>query len=177
MPRVTNAGSARAVDKTAPRRSVLVQQRSRDTRRKLIRAALDLWGERDFERAFEETTTGDIARAAGVSKGTFYFHFAHKDDILLEMSWLTAEIAIEEAEAAMAQGIRTLELVEQLMTSLARRVARVPRPAVLRATGHWSRLSHGSGIPPSARELRRHVRGGGALRGGSRRPAPRRRRP
>ena len=153
MPRVTNAGSGRAADKAVPRRSVLVQQRSRDTRRKLIRAALELWGERDFEQAFEETTADDIARAAGVSKGTFYFHFAHKDDILLEMSWLTAEIAIEEAEAAMGQGIRTLELVEQLMTSLARRVSRAPRPAVLRATGHWSRLAHGSGVPPSARSF------------------------
>ncbi len=153
MPRVSNAASDRAADKTVPRRSALVQQRSRDTRRKLIRAALDLWSERDFDAAFEETTAEDIARAAGVSKGTFYFHFAHKEDILLEMSWLTAEIAIEEAEAAMGQGVRTLELVEQLMTSLARRVARVPRPAVLRATGHWSRLVAGRGISPSARSF------------------------
>ncbi len=153
MPRVTTPRSDRAADKPVPRRSALAQQRSRDTRRRLIRAALDLWSERDFETAFEETTAEDIARAAGVSKGTFYFHFAHKEDILLEMSWLTAEIAIEEAEAAMAQGMRTLELVEQLMTSLARRVSRVPRPAVLRATGHWSRLAHGSAVPASARSF------------------------
>jgi AcrR family transcriptional regulator len=153
MPRVPNGTSDRAVDKTETRRSVLVQKRSRDTRRKLIRAALDLWSERDFEEAFEETTAEDIARAAGVSKGTFYFHFAHKEDILLEMSWLTAEIAIEEAAATMQNGVRTLDLVEQLMTSLARRVARVPRPAVLRATAHWSRLSHSNGVAPSARSF------------------------
>jgi AcrR family transcriptional regulator len=153
MPRVTNGTSGRSADKAETRRSALVQQRSRDTRRKLIRAALDLWSGPDFEGAFEATTAEDIARAAGVSKGTFYFHFAHKEDILLEMSWLTAEIAIEEANAAMQEGVRTLDLVEQLMTSLARRVSRVPRPAVLRATSHWSRHSYGNGVPPSARSF------------------------
>jgi AcrR family transcriptional regulator len=153
MPRVTNGSSGRAVDKTATRRSALAQSRSRNTRRKLIRAALQLWNERGFEDAFESTTAEDIARAAGVSKGTFYFHFAHKEDILLEMSWVTAEIMTEEAAAAMERGIRTLALVEQLMTSLARRVSLAPRPAVLRVTGHWSRLSHTDGIPENARSF------------------------
>jgi AcrR family transcriptional regulator len=153
MPRVTNGTSAGSTDKAETRRSALVQKRSRDTRRKLIRAALDLWSGPDFEGAFETTTAEDIARAAGVSKGTFYFHFAHKEDILLEMSWLTAEIAIEEAEAAMHEGVRTLDLVEQLMTSLARRVSRVPRPAVLRATSHWSRHWYSGGVAPSARSF------------------------
>ena len=134
----------------APRRSALQQRRSRDTRRKLIRTALELWGERGFEQAFEETTAEEIARAAGVSKGTFYFHFAHKDDILLEMPWATAEIMIEEAEAAMERQEPTLAVVEQLMTSLARRVARAPRAAVLRVIGHWSRLLH-SGTEPAMR--------------------------
>jgi AcrR family transcriptional regulator len=123
----------------APRRSALLQTRSRATRRKLIRAALELWGDRGFEKAFEETTAEEIARAAGVSKGTFYFHFAHKEDVLLEMSWATAEIMLEEAEALMGRGEPTAELVEQLMTSLAKRVARVPRAAVLLATGRLSR--------------------------------------
>jgi len=151
MPRATNGSHPQTVDKTETRRSLLQQKRSRDTRRKLIRAALDLWSERGFEDAFEGTTAEDIARAAGVSKGTFYFHFAHKEDILLEMSWVTAEVTTEEAVAAMEEGVRTLELVEQLMTSLARRVSRAPRPAVLRVTGHWSRLSHTNGIPENAR--------------------------
>lgn len=126
---------------SSPRRSALLQTRSRATRRKLIRAALELWGERGFEKAFEETTAEEIARAAGVSKGTFYFHFAHKEDVLLEMSWATAEIMLEEAEGLMAQGERTGELLEQLMASLARRVARAPRAAVLLATGRLSRVA------------------------------------
>jgi AcrR family transcriptional regulator len=136
---------------TAPRRSALQQRRSRDTRRKLIRTALELWGERGFEQAFEDTTAAEIARAAGVSKGTFYFHFAHKDDILLEMPWATAEIMIEEAEAAMQRGETSLDIVDELMGSLARRVGRAPRAAVLRMIGHWSRLLHSGSDPEGPR--------------------------
>ena len=124
-----------------PRRSALLQTRSRNTRRALIRAALDLWKERGFEAAFEETTAEEIARAAGVSKGTFYFHFAHKEDILLEMQWATADLMIEEAARAIERGEETEALVRALMASLARRVSKAPRAAVLRGMGHWARLS------------------------------------
>ena len=51
----------------AARRSGLVQDRSRDTRRKLVGAALDIWNERGFDAAFEATTVEEIAQAAGVS--------------------------------------------------------------------------------------------------------------
>jgi AcrR family transcriptional regulator len=130
--------------RTTPRRAALRQTRSRDTRRKLIRAALALWQERGFDEAYETTTAEEIARAAGVSKGTFYFHFAHKDDILLEMSWATAEVMAEEAEAGLEDGLATAELLDELMASLARRVARAPRAAVLRVTGHVVRLGNGT---------------------------------
>jgi AcrR family transcriptional regulator len=142
LTRVTHENAGAGNGKGAPRRSGLTQARSRETRRKLIRTALQLWNDRGFETAFEETTAEEIARAAGVSKGTFYFHFAHKEDILLEMPWVTAELMLDEAQLAMQWGEETLDLIEQLMASLARRVSQAPRAAVLRVTGHWSRLSH-----------------------------------
>ena len=138
----------------APRRSALSQTRSRETRRRLIRAALELWNEREFEDAFEETTSEEIARAAGVSKGTFYFHFAHKDDILLEMSWATGELMAEEAEAGMKRELGSFELADQLMMSLARRVARAPRAAVSRVAQHWARLGTGFREPIDPRAFR-----------------------
>lgn len=139
-------------DRAARRRSALSQARSRNTRRKLIRTALDLWNERGFESAFDEITAEDIARAAGVSKGTFYFHFARKDDILLEMPWATAEIMVSEAEAAMQRGDRTSDIVTRLMTSLARRVSRAPRGALLRVVGQWS-VAPADGSPGQPRGI------------------------
>jgi AcrR family transcriptional regulator len=150
MPSVPHAVDDRRGGGSRPRRAALLQKRSRNTRRRLIRAALELWNERGFDDAFEATSAEEIARTAGVSKGTFYFHFAHKEDILLEMSWATAEIAGEEAAVAMGRGDETFELVERLMTSLAGRVSQAPRGAVLRVTGHWSRLIHTNTVPVSA---------------------------
>lgn len=124
---------------TTPRRSGLIQSRSRDTRRKLIEVALGLWNERGFEEAFETTTVADIAKAAGVSKGTFYFHFANKQEILLEMAWATSRKMIEEADAGIRRGTPMFELVDQLMRSMARRVSRTPKPLVYRVIGEWSR--------------------------------------
>ena len=72
------------------RRSGLLQERSRQTRQRLVRAALELWTVRGFETGIEDTTVEEISQAAGVTKGTFYFHFARKEEILLEMGWDTA---------------------------------------------------------------------------------------
>jgi AcrR family transcriptional regulator len=126
---------------TPPRRSGLVQTRSRDTRRKLIEAALKMWDAGSFEEAFEATTVAAIAQAAGVSKATFYFHFANKQEILLEMAWATAGKMIEEADAGIRRGTPMLDLVDQLMKSMARRVSRTPKPLVFRVVGEWSHLN------------------------------------
>jgi AcrR family transcriptional regulator len=37
-----------------------------------MRAALGLWSQGNFDEAYEATTATDIARAAGVSRETFY---------------------------------------------------------------------------------------------------------
>lgn len=111
-----------------PRRSGLAQSRSRDTRRKLIHAALDMWNERGFEEAFEATTVAEIARAAGVSKGIFYFHFANKQEILLEVAWGTSRKMIEEADA----GIRTSSSSACIRASLP------PRSRYIASRGWWT---------------------------------------
>lgn len=124
-----------------PRRSGLAQDRSRDTRRKLIEAALALWNEGVFEEAFEATTVAAIARAAGVSKATFYVHFASKDEILQQTGWATAWKAVEDVDLGVRRATPLFDLVEQLTKSMARRVSRTPKAAVYRVVGQWSRMS------------------------------------
>jgi len=51
------------------------------TRARLIEAALNVFA---FE-GYEHATVDDIARAAGLSKGAFYFNFTTKEEILLEL--------------------------------------------------------------------------------------------
>src|SRR5215471_8429165 len=95
-----------------PRRSSLVQERSRRTRQQLVNAAVRLWTERGFENGVETTTVEEIARAAGVTKGTFYFHFAHKEDVLLEMSLTTGDATADVARRAADAGATIDEMLE-----------------------------------------------------------------
>jgi AcrR family transcriptional regulator len=136
---------ARAAAKSATegrRRSGLLQERSQQTRHELVRAALELWTERGFEHGIEDTTAEEIAQAAGVTKGTFYFHFAYKEEILLEMGIETAEAMMKEADLGMRRGRPAVEILHALMASLSRRVEKAPRGAVLRSLSELSRRAH-----------------------------------
>ncbi len=118
--------------RAGPKRSLLAQGRSRDTRQAIIKAALELWGERGYDTGIDDTTAEEIAARAGVAKATFYFHFARKDDILLETGWLTAKVFYEDALKALLQGGSTDEVIDEVTVKLCRRVERVPRLALRR---------------------------------------------
>ncbi len=137
--------------RTPPRqRATLVNARSRQTRRALILAALALWSEGDFDESYETSTAADIAHAAGVSKGTFYFHFASKEEVLLELSLATVQLMVDDVDKGVRQGLPLQSLTLQVMTSMARRVARAPKAAALRAgaLGVQSRLTQETAAKP-----------------------------
>jgi AcrR family transcriptional regulator len=123
----------------ARRRSGLLQTRSRQTRQRLVRVALDLWTERGFQTGIDETTVEEIVQAAGVTKGTFYFHFAHKEEILLEMGWDTAAVANEEARRCLASGRSLDESLARVMAILSRHVRAAPPQAVGKAVTEFRR--------------------------------------
>lgn len=50
------------------------------TRNQLYTQAMQLFE----ERGYEAVSIDDIARQSGVARGTFFFHFRRKDDVLLE---------------------------------------------------------------------------------------------
>jgi AcrR family transcriptional regulator len=114
-------------------RATLGNTRSRETRQALVRAALGLWAEGDFDQAYERCSAADIARAAGVSKGTFYFHFSGKEDILLEMTSATARSLLDRIEAGSRDDIPLAALTDRIMATMAERVARAPRAAAVKA--------------------------------------------
>ena len=120
-----------------PRRSSLVQERSRRTRRELVNAAVKLWTERGFESGVETTTVEEIARAAGVTKGTFYFHFAHKEDVLLEMSNAAGDASMEVARRSAEAGDAIDEIIQRAFAETARRTERMPRAAIARTLAEF----------------------------------------
>lgn len=101
-----------ATQSDTPRLSKLQQQRSRETRERLIEAAFRLW----TTVGIDATTIDDICDEAGVSKGGFYFHFARKEDLLLEIG-AAASAGQWERWVSFAEGDETTERVARQMTS------------------------------------------------------------
>ncbi|MFE9932612.1 ScbR family autoregulator-binding transcription factor [Streptomyces sp. NPDC005533] len=54
-----------------------MQERSERTRRRLVHAAAEMF----HRNGYASATLGEIAGAAGVTKGALYFHFASKDEL------------------------------------------------------------------------------------------------
>src|SRR5215813_12318999 len=58
-----------------------IRERQReDTRQRIYEAAMEIFRRDGFELA----RVDDVTKAAGVSHGTFYFHFATKDEVLVQ---------------------------------------------------------------------------------------------
>lgn len=96
----------------AVRREPLARQIQKEqTRALLVDAALRVFA----EHGYEEATVEDIAAAAGYSKGAYYFHFASKEGIFLELleQWTSDQTerlkAFDEVTPAAAAVLETLE--------------------------------------------------------------------
>jgi len=86
------------------------ERRGDRTRAKLVEAALAEFREHGFERA----SIARIARAAGVSRPTFYFHFPKKEDLLRELiAGFEADIADRAGRAGSAR-----EALEEVIRSV-----------------------------------------------------------
>jgi len=65
-------------------------------RRRIFEAAFKVFGQSGFERAKVE----DIAKEAGIGKGTLYEYFASKQELFREMAFYLWEYYIEQGRAA-----------------------------------------------------------------------------
>lgn len=80
-------------------------QRQR-TRARLFEAALA-----EFARVgFDGASVAEVARAAGVSRPTFYFHFPTKEHVLLELQW--------HKELEMVTRLSDCETLRDLLTAM-----------------------------------------------------------
>jgi AcrR family transcriptional regulator len=73
------------------------QKRAKRTRRKLKKAALDIFS----EKSIDATTVEDITEKADVGKGTLYQHFEDKDEIVIAL--------VEEAIGHLIERIRSYD--------------------------------------------------------------------
>jgi len=91
------------------------EQQRQETRRKVFEAALTIF-RRD---GVAESRIEDIATLAGVSRGTFYFHFPTKDAVLSELL-LTAEADFTAEIDALPAGAPIEDVLNTTAAAMAR---------------------------------------------------------
>jgi AcrR family transcriptional regulator len=137
---------------TPYRRSLLKQERSRETRQRLAHAAVRLWR----AQAFGDVSVAEICKEAGVVRSTFYLHFEKKEDVLGELTFMTIE-GVERDLAQKAASSKMLSLsgaLDVFVDGLARRAMRLPKQLLLANVtrgmagiariGHFDRPDFGS---------------------------------
>lgn len=70
------------------------------TRQEILNAAAELFR----TKGFDATSVDDIVLAANLAKGTFYYHFQKKDDLILALQETQLKEAATLARAALARG-------------------------------------------------------------------------
>ncbi|MFJ9610317.1 TetR family transcriptional regulator [Kitasatospora sp. NPDC101176] len=84
----------------------MVQERSERTRGRLVEAGAELFDRHGYAGA----TLGEIAGAAGVTKGALYFHFASKDEL--------ARAVFQQAECSLRSACRALRATASPLQTL-----------------------------------------------------------
>jgi AcrR family transcriptional regulator len=108
----------------------LFRRRRKEARpAELLEAALTLF----VEKGFAATRSEEVARAAGVSKGTLYLYFPSKEELLKAViqHFLGAEIEAGMQEAAAADGL-TAQTIEQLLVTWWTRIYEGPASGVFK---------------------------------------------
>jgi AcrR family transcriptional regulator len=88
------------------------QVQASETRQRLFQAACKAFAERGYHQA----NVADIARAAGVAKGTFFAHFGTKDAVITELVQHQVGSARRARAAALEAGTPVDALIAAVMT-------------------------------------------------------------
>lgn len=116
------------MDEAAPRYALLAQDRSRKTYEALVSAARSLW----WKRGFDDVGVGEICAEAGMSKGTFYFYFPKKDDLLVELGLAALDPIHEGMLERLADGSPAHDVLVEVMDDIATMTASIPRHVMKR---------------------------------------------
>jgi AcrR family transcriptional regulator len=125
-------------------------EQSEATRRKLIRAARRLFA----KRGYAGVGTEEIVRAAGVTRGALYHHFAGKRDLLEAVyEQIEAEVSEKIAAGALTAGSDPIEalragaemFLDHCMEPEVQRIVLLDAPAVL-GWERWREIAAGYGL-------------------------------
>jgi AcrR family transcriptional regulator len=88
-----------------------VEQRKKETRARIVQAALDLFA----EKGVEETTVAEISEAADIGKGTFFTYFRTKEEVFADIGSLMFDMMSAGAAASACAGGGPAEQLAQVL--------------------------------------------------------------
>jgi AcrR family transcriptional regulator len=132
-------------------------KRSAERRDAILAAALDEFA----ARGFAATRLDDVAKRAGVAKGTIYLHFADKETLFEELIRMELSPVVGALESASHAGIPLRQVTDQLIEVFVREIFETRRKDVIRLV-----LTEGPRFPKLAEFYYREVvsRAMGAMR-------------
>lgn len=92
------------------------EEKREATRQDILAAAGVLF----LKKGYEETSVDDIAEAANVAKGTFYYHFKSKDEVLIGLSIGYLKRLSKQVDDDLAAGVAPLEVLRSILKKTAR---------------------------------------------------------
>jgi AcrR family transcriptional regulator len=110
-----------------------VSQRLRDQQREETHARLFDAALTEFQRlGFASAQIDDIVSAAGVARGTFYFHFPSKDHVLIELQRTRQTSVVERIEALRGKSISVNRYLHEVIDVLLEELVSFSKTGLLR---------------------------------------------
>lgn len=81
------------------------------TRRKLLEAALEVFS----QKGYDATRLEDIAKAAGMTRGAIYHHFAGKNELFYALFEEASETGLQAVQQAISEGGSFLEIARRVL--------------------------------------------------------------
>lgn len=92
------------------------ERKKEETRQAILAAASELFK----EKGYEATSVDEIVNRADIVKGTFYYHFESKEQVLVNLRFDAIARAMEQAEKALDSGKSAVEALSILASRMAR---------------------------------------------------------
>ena len=90
------------------------------TRAAIVKAGLKLFG----ANGYHGSSVGDIAKAAGITKGAYYHHFQSKEDLLLLIHQEYADYQLKAMQAVLAEDDSSAQQLRKLIRCIVEAVGR-----------------------------------------------------
>ena len=98
------------------------EQRNQATRDQILRAAAELFS----RQGYQNTSLDDLVERANLARGTFYYHFPAKEDIVLALGQKSTRQIVEAFEERLAAGEPAVALLGDVLESFARTAVAQP---------------------------------------------------